>query len=172
MAIKLFDIQNNRVTPTEHCYTINALKRIMDEYPKDYLSVYAYLFYMSSMNEEDNPFANTPETDKEDIVLSEVGGDFSTDEETIYTALELTKKLYETPSYRLYKAAKVGIEKITKYIETTPITDGRDGNTMGYLKYLEKYDEVCRSFEARWKAFKEEQSILSRGGQTIGYDQT
>ena len=31
MLIKLFDIQNSKVVPTEHCYTIKSLKKIMDK---------------------------------------------------------------------------------------------------------------------------------------------
>jgi hypothetical protein len=45
--IRLFDIQNNKVVPTEHCYTLKFLKDIMDEFPEDYLKIYAYLFYMA-----------------------------------------------------------------------------------------------------------------------------
>jgi hypothetical protein len=43
MIVKLFDIQNGKVIPTEHCYTLKALKDIMDNYPDDYLKVYLYL---------------------------------------------------------------------------------------------------------------------------------
>lgn len=171
MGIKLFDIQNNKITPTEHCYAIGTLKEIMDSYPDEYNNIYAYLFYSSCLNEEENPFANVPENEKEDLILSEVGGTFSSDEELIAEALDLCRKLYATPSYNLYLAAKVGIEKIGNYIRNTAITDGRDGNNSSYLKYLEKYDEVCRSFESRWKAFKEEQSTISRGGHAMAYDQ-
>ena len=42
--IRLFDLQNGQVIPTEHCYTIGYLKDIMDEYPDDYISIYAFLF--------------------------------------------------------------------------------------------------------------------------------
>ena len=45
MIVKLFEIQNNVVIPTEHCYTLKALKDIMDDYPEDYLKIYQYLFY-------------------------------------------------------------------------------------------------------------------------------
>ena len=31
MIIKLFEVTNNVVIPTEHCYTLKALKDIMDE---------------------------------------------------------------------------------------------------------------------------------------------
>ena len=33
MLVKLFDIQNGKVVPSEHCYTLKSLKAIMDEYP-------------------------------------------------------------------------------------------------------------------------------------------
>lgn len=171
MSIRLFDIQNSKITPTEHCYTIQSLKRIMDEYPEDYLSIYTYLFYMSCLNEEENPFANVPESDKEEIVLKEVGGDFSADEETICDALETVKKLYETTTYVLYIGAKKSVETLAKYLSTTPITDGRDGNIMGVLKAQREFDQICKSFEARYKAFKDEQTRGSRGGHDIAYDQ-
>lgn len=171
MAIKLFDIQNNKITATEHCYTIGSLKSIMDKYPKEYLSIYAYLFYMSCHNEEENPFALTPEEEKEDIILSEVGGDFTTDDPLIEQALQTCEKIYDTPTYRLFRAAKVGIEKVSKYIEDSAISGGRDGNEMAYLRYIEKYADVCRTFDERWRAYKEEQSTIARGGHQIAYDQ-
>ena len=37
MIAKLFDIQNGKVVPTEHCYTLKSLKDIMDNYPDDHL---------------------------------------------------------------------------------------------------------------------------------------
>lgn len=171
MGVRLFDIQNNKIKATEHCYAIGSLKRIMDEYPKDYLSIYAYLFYMSCLNEEENPFANVPEVDKEEIVLKEVGGDFSPDEALIFEALETVKKLYETTTYSLYIGAKKSVEGLARYLAMTPITDGRDGNIMGILKAQKEFDQICKSFEARYKAFKEEQSTMSRGGNRIAYDQ-
>ena len=44
MIAKLFDIQNGKVVPTEHCYTLKSLKDIMDNYPEDHLKIYQYLF--------------------------------------------------------------------------------------------------------------------------------
>jgi hypothetical protein len=38
MLVKLFDIQNGKVIPSEHCYTLKSLKAIMDKYPDTYLS--------------------------------------------------------------------------------------------------------------------------------------
>jgi hypothetical protein len=52
MITKLFDIQNDKVVVTEHCYTLNFLKTIMDEYPETYMSIYQYLFYMTAPDPE------------------------------------------------------------------------------------------------------------------------
>ncbi len=54
MTIKLFDIENGVVIPTEHCYTLSTLKDLMDKYPDDYLKVYQYLFYMTCPNPDLN----------------------------------------------------------------------------------------------------------------------
>ena len=56
--IKLFDIQNEKIVPTEHCYTLSFLKNIMDEYPDEYLTIFSYLIYMTCPNEDLNPYFN------------------------------------------------------------------------------------------------------------------
>ena len=62
--IRIFDIQNGKVIPTEHCYTITSYKEIMENYPDDYISIFAYIFYLSCPNPELNPFFDVPEVDK------------------------------------------------------------------------------------------------------------
>ena len=66
MIVRLFDVQNGKVIPTEHCYTLNFLKDLMEEYPDTYMQVYQYLFYMTCPNPDMNPFFNLPEHEKED----------------------------------------------------------------------------------------------------------
>ena len=56
MLIKLFDISNGKVIPTEHCYTLKFLKVIIDKYPDTYLEVFQYLFYMTCPDPDINPF--------------------------------------------------------------------------------------------------------------------
>jgi len=60
MIVKLFDVQNNSVIVTEHCYTLNFLKEIMDEYPDTHMPIYTYLFYMTCPDPDLNPFFNLP----------------------------------------------------------------------------------------------------------------
>ena len=40
MIVRLFDIQNNKVIPSEHCYALPFLKKIMEAYPDTYMQVY------------------------------------------------------------------------------------------------------------------------------------
>ncbi len=104
MIVKLFDIANGVVIPTEHCYTLVSLKNIMDEYPDDYLKIYQYLFYMTCPNPDINPFFNTSEIDKEEIILNEIQAEFSTEDPPIQVALvfctfsELIESLLLTPA--------------------------------------------------------------------------
>ena len=56
MLVKLFDIQNGVIVPSESCYALPTLRRIMDEYPDNYIKVYQYLFYMSCPNPDINQF--------------------------------------------------------------------------------------------------------------------
>lgn len=171
MAVRLFDIENGKVKATEYCYTIGTFKQIIDEYPKDYNKIFAFFHFMSSLDDSDNPFANVPEADKEELVLKEVGGQFTPEEELVYKGLELTKKMYETPTYYAYLSIKMALEKLGRYLRIMTITDGRDGNIGDILRTAEKYDNICKSFDARYKAFKEENSTISRGGQATAYDQ-
>ena len=39
MTIRLFDIQNDVVIPSEHCYIIKSLKDVMDSYPETYIKI-------------------------------------------------------------------------------------------------------------------------------------
>ena len=73
MIVKLFDIQNSKVVLTEHCYTLPFLRKIMDEYPDNYMQVYQYIFYLSCPDPDLNPFFNLPEHEKEDIIIEEIG---------------------------------------------------------------------------------------------------
>jgi len=119
MLVKLFDVQNSKVIPTEHCYTLKFLKTIMDEYPDTYLEVYKYLFYMTCPDPDMNPFFNAPDIDKEELILEEINMEESLECPKIIYALDKCEKLYETPTFRAYRGIKAMIDKLSKYMEDT-----------------------------------------------------
>lgn len=169
--IRLFDILNSKVIPSEHCYTLKFLKDIMEAYPDEYLQIYAYLFYMTCPNPDMNPFFDVPEEDKESFILREIDASFSLDDDLIVTGLDKCKKMYETPTYRAYQGIKIFLDKMGKSMATEDLTFGRDGSSPALLRMAEKYDGVRQSFKGVYKDLMEEQQSSVRGGQNLAYDQ-
>lgn len=170
MIIKLFEVQNNVVIPTEHCHTLKALKDIMDDYPDDYLKIYQYLFYMTCPNPDMNPFFYTPDVDKEHLIMTQIEGEFSTEDDSIFTALKFCERMYETPTSRAYDGMRTALDRIARYLSTTQITDGKDGN-IGQIRALAKdFDSIRQSFKGAYKDLQEEQQSKVRGGQGLAYD--
>jgi hypothetical protein len=169
--IRIFDIQNGAVVPTEHCYTIRSLKAIMDEYPENYLKIYQYAFYMTCMNPDLNPFFDVPDIDREELILNELEAEFSTEDEVIINAVDLLKKLYETPTSRAYRGIKTMLDRLADYMENTPIEHGRDGNINSLVNAAAKYQQIRESFKGAFRDLKDEQQSSVRGGQSLAYDQ-
>ena len=169
--IRLFDVQNGKVIPSEHCYTLKFLKDIMDTYPDDHLQVYSYLFYMTCPNPDMNPFFDIPEEDKEGMILREIDAEFSTDDDLIFKALKNCEKMYQTPTYRAYQGIKIFLDNMAKSMATEQLTFGRDGSSPALLRMAEKYDQVRQSFKGVYRDLMEEQQSSVRGGQNLAYDQ-
>lgn len=168
MEIRLFDIQNGIVIPTEHCYTIKPLKDIMDNYPDEYLKIYLYLFYMNSMNPDKNPFVNTNTDDKESMIMKCIEAKFNTDDEIIMRGNETVKLLFETPTSRAYNGIKGMLDRVTNYMATTPVSDD---NLTAIMNAGAKYDSLRQSFKGTYKDLMEEQKSKVRGDGNLGYDQ-
>jgi hypothetical protein len=169
--IRLLDISNGKVIPSEHCYTLKFLKDIMDTYPDEYLQIYTYIFYMTCPNPDMNPFFDIPEEDKESLILREIDADFSLDDDKITHAVNMCKKMYETPTYRAYQGIKIFLDNMAKSMATETLTFGRDGSSPALLRMAEKYDQVRQSFKGVFRDLMEEQQSSVRGGQNLAYDQ-
>lgn len=164
-------MQNGKVIPSEHCYTLSFLKTIIEKFPIDYIKIYTYLFYMSCPNPDMNPFFDMPEEDKEEIILKEIDADFSVDDDNIVKALSMCKKMYETPTYRAYLGMKIFLDNMAKSMATEQLTFGRDGSSPALLRMAERFDQVRQSFKGVYKDLMEEQQSSVRGGQNLAYDQ-
>jgi len=169
--IKLFDIQNGTVVPTEHCHTLKDLKIIMDCYPEDYNNVYAYLFYMTCPNPDLNPFFDIQDHEKEELIISQLAITFSLEDDVIIKAKQFCEILYQTPTFRAYMGIKAMLDKLANYMGTNEITDGRDGNINSIVNAAAKFEAIRLSFRGAYKDLMEEQKSSVRGGQNLGYDQ-
>lgn len=173
MLARLFDVQNGKVVPTEHCYTINWLKDIMDEYSEDdeYLKVYIYLFYMTYPNPDLNPYFHYKSTNKEEAILEDIGAEFSPEDESIIIALRNCRKMYETPTSRAYEGIAGMLDKLANFMKREEITTGRDGNMTAIIQAAKNYEQIRQSFKGAYKDLQEEQQSRVRGGKGLSYDQ-
>lgn len=169
--VRLFDVQNGKVVPSEHCYTLRFLKNIMEAYPNDHMSIYAYIFYMTCPNPDLNPFFDVPEQDKEELILKEVDMEVSTDDDLIMDAIIQCKRMYETPTYRAYQGIKIALDNMATFMATEKPTSGRDGSATALLRIAERFDMVRQSFKGVYKDLMDEQQSSVRGGQNLAYDQ-
>lgn len=169
--IRIFDIHNGVVVPTEHCYILKDLKAIIDTYPDDYINVFAYIFYMTCPNPDLNPFFDVIESDKEAMILQQLKPTFSTEDAEVIAGIKFCEKLYETPTLRSYMGIKKMLDRLAKYMETAPIEAGRDGNIMALVNTASKFEQIRQSFKGAYKDLMEEQQSQVRGGQQLAYDQ-
>lgn len=168
--IKLFDIENKVVIPTEHCYTINWLKDIMTNYPNNYMKVYAYIFYTACPSQQ-NPYFDYVEDLREETLIRDLDIDFDLEDDDIVTAVARAKLMYETPTVRAHNGIKTAMDNIAAYMAETPITDGKDGN-IGQIRAMAKdFDSIRQSYKGIAKDLEAEQDAHVRGGQQLGYDQ-
>lgn len=173
MIAKLFDLQNDKIVPTEHCYTIKWLREIMDEYKEDneYLKVYQYLYYMTYPNPDENPFFHIRSSEKEELILEDIEANFSTEDEIIIRGLASIKKMYETPTSRAYEGIAGMLDKLALYMKNTSITDGKDGNISALVQAAKNFEAVRNSFKGAFKDLQDEQEAHVRGNKGLGYDQ-
>lgn len=173
MISKLFDIQNGKIVPTEHCYTIKWLKAIMDKYDKDdeYLKIYAYLFYMTYPNPDLNPYFNLVESEKEDVILDDIKGEFDTEDPEIFGALDRCRDMFSTPTSRAYEGIKGMLDRLALHMKHTQITSGKDSNISQLVQAASKFDQIRQSYKGAYKDLKDELSVHTRGGKTTAYDE-
>lgn len=169
MNVRLFELNGKVVKPTEHCYIIPWLKAIMDEFPDEYLKVYAYIYYNSYLA-PDNPYFNVKEDDREQKILRDLQPEFDPEDELIVTAIENCKEIYTTPTMDSYQAIKIMLEKLNHYLKTTEITDGRDGNIGPILRVAKEFESVRKSFKGVYEDVQEENRVRARGGAKLSYD--
>jgi expansin (peptidoglycan-binding protein) len=79
--------------------------------------------------------------------------------------------MFETPTSRAYKGIASMLDRLGRYMETTPITHGRDGNITALVNAAKNYEAIRASFKGAYKDLQEEQSSRVRGGIGMAYDQ-
>ena len=170
--IRLFEVENHAVKPTEHCYMIKWLKAIMETWPEEetYLKIYAYIFYMSCPSQE-NPYHNVRFEIREESINEDIVIDFDTEDDLILAAISKATNLYETPTIRAHRGITIMLDNITDYMTTATVTAGRDGNITSLIKLAKEFDDIRQSYKGVCRDLENEQQSSVRGGQNLAYDQ-
>ena len=63
------------------------------------------------------------------------------------------------------------LDRLGRYMETTNITDGRDGNLTALVNAASKYQQIREAYKGAYKDLQEEQAGRARGGAGLAYDQ-
>lgn len=165
MNIKVFDINEGKITVNESCLLIPELKVICEEY-KDPIPVLCFVHFMTDPL---SPYANLGDDKKLEVVLEDYPGEYTMDDEPVFKAMDKLIQLYETPTMRLLKKARIGLETLGDYLGTASISDGKDGNSATFQSALKSIGKISQEFKALEREVEEELQV--RGGSQIGYDE-
>jgi hypothetical protein len=169
MLINLFDVEGRKIIPGQACYLIPWLKKIMDEFPEDYIQVYSYIFFSACPDATINPYVNINEEDRENIILLDLKPiKFSLESPTVLYALERCIQLYETATFRIWKGAKIMLDQMADDLRTKKLIYGKDGNAADLRGIMDKLPVYTKNFMELEKLLKEEQSKV-KGDRVIPY---
>ena len=63
------------------------------------------------------------------------------------------------------------LDRLARYMETTSIEHGRDGNLTSLVNTAAKFDQIRQAYKGAFIDMKQEQESTVRGGQGLAYDQ-
>jgi hypothetical protein len=174
--IRLFEVNDKVAIPGPACYVIEWLKVFMEEEEyqedKEYLKIYAFLFYMSCFDTRENVFLTRPELTREQDIYDYLGCSFSLEDENIIFALKQCKKMYSTSISRTYESISGLIDKIEHSIsKANVVLSGKDANIKNLMQIMKEFKEMKESFEEAYKDLEEESNDRARGNVELSYDQ-
>lgn len=169
-AVNLFSVKNGKATITDHCYTNTYYSNIIKIYGEsDAVKIFTVFQYMADLNPETNPYANVSEIEKLEVIIRACAHDLPLtvdwDDELLQEGIELTRKLFETPTYRAYLSIKGMRDKLTEEMNIVDISMYKeDGNVGEVKKALEVYEIINESARKAYSEFESENGSVQRKG--------
>jgi hypothetical protein len=164
MFINLLNIENEKVVPGIECYTIPELKAILDGYEKE--EAIEILTYLHFLYHPKSAYKNIPEHERKEVILEKTRTlDWTDDDMIVVNAERIIKEMFLSPTRRFFEDAKYALERLGKYMRTTQISDGKDGNFGTYSMNLTRLGKILDDFKKLEKAVEEEEKTQIRGDQ-------
>ncbi len=171
---KLFELSGKVIIPKEDCYIIKPISNMMDKFPKDKLKLIAYLHYMCSMKKDDNPYADVPESERQDQIIKDLElFKVNLEDPIIIKALNCVQEKYFTTFYGIYTGIKAAMDNFGKELKLARIDfNSKDGNANAIMAFTKNYEVLRNSFKAAYRDFDEESgNVRVRGGGKLAYDE-
>ncbi len=167
---KLFDVKNGIATITDHCYTNVYLNDIIKKHGKDIaVKIFTVFQYVADLNPETNPYSDISEVEKLEVVIRACAPDLPLevdwDDEVMQEGIELTRKMFETGTYRAYLALKTVRDKLTEEMNLVNISMYKDDGNVGEVKKaLEVYETINEATRKAFSEFEAENGTVQRKG--------
>lgn len=165
--IEIFDIEDDKVKVNVNCLMIPELLAVTKKYEHP-VSPLSYIYHKTSPK---SAYGNIPESDKDEVLLSDFPGDYSPEDEEIVKAIEKMNFLYTTPTRKFFLNAKKGLETLGEYLSTAQISDGKDGNFAAFGMSFTRIGKIIQEFKQLEKFYEDESKTNLRGGWEKGYDE-
>lgn len=169
MLPKIFDIENGQLIVNENILAIPELKAVYEAYddPKP------ALLFLNYLCDPMSPYNQIPEAIKEESVMNDFPGEYTTEDEVIINAIEKLRFLWTTPSYRYYLDNKKLLETLGRFAATASVRDtDKGGNLVTLQSQLNNLAKTMTSFKQFEKMVEEElQASKVRGNAFQAYDQ-
>lgn len=154
----LFKFVNGKATITDHARNIWYYDNLIDKYGEEVaVKLFTIFQYMADLNPATNPYVNVSEEEKLEVIIRSICPELDIsidwDDVEITECIELTRKLFETVTYRKFLASKILLDKITYEIEHVNVVLDKEGGNSAEIDKAYKLFEIVN--EQTKKLFQE-----------------
>ena len=164
--MKIFEIKNHQLIPTEECYTFPELKVLIDrDKSKDKIKGFKDVGFVFHMCDPKSSFFNYPHTVKEKEIIKSYIQDpkFKQDKE-IKAAIIAYKKSIQTSKHRMLEVWNNKLDDISDYVKDLDVDENSFKELMDAAGKIGKIVETIDKLEQSMEKGKEKQE--RRGNQT------
>lgn len=166
MIPKIITVSQNSVIIDESILGIPEFKSLLEYSGGDTLP----FMYIWALTDPESPYMNLSELEREEQVLKDMPIQEYLNSLEFIEALEKADLLYKSPLRRILKGAKTAIENVSKFLEETEISDGREGNLTQVVSTIKSLPQILKGYQDAENAYKQEIQ-KGRGFAQFGIDE-
>lgn len=152
MIPRIITVSQNSVIIDESILGIPEFKSLLEYSGRDTLP----FMYIWALTDPESPYMNLSELEREEQVLKDVPVQEYLNSLEFIEALEKADLLYKSPLRKILKGAKTAVENISKFLEETEISDGREGNLTQVVSTIKSLPQILKAYQEAENAYKQE----------------